>query len=63
MARVYQEAHMLDSLSTSVKALQAQTIELAKAKGLQDEKIKNLTLANTLLAENYSKLELRVKAK
>jgi len=63
MARAYQEAHILDSLSASVKTVQAQTTELTRAKGLQEEKLKNLTLANAALEKKHADLEVRVKAK
>ena len=63
MARAYQEAHLLDTLSASVKALQQQGTELTAAKNRQEEKLKNLTLANEALEKRNSALELRVKAK
>lgn len=63
MARVYQEAHILDSLNASVKELQTKTADLAKAKGYHEEKIKNLTNAKDELQKKYDALELRMKAK
>ena len=63
MARVYQEAHIIDSLTASVKELQTKTAELAKAKGYHEEKIKNLTTANAELQRRYDALEIRMRAK
>lgn len=63
MARAYQESHILDNLSESVKKLQIQTTDLTKAKNLHEEKIKNLTNANEQLAKKNADLETRVKAK
>ncbi|KAM0794947.1 hypothetical protein BDR22DRAFT_826480 [Usnea florida] len=62
MARAYQEAHILDSLTASVKDLQTKTADLAKAKGYHEERIKNLTTANAELQKKYDALELRMKA-
>ena len=63
MARAYQEAHILDSLSASVKALQTQVNELTRVKGIHEEKLKNLTAANEALTKKNGELELRIKAK
>ena len=63
MARVYQEAHILDSLTASVKDLQTKTADLARAKGYHEEKIKNLTSAKEELQKKYDALQLRMKAK
>lgn len=63
MARVYQDAHVLETLSSAVKQLQAQTNDLICAKNLQEEKIKNLTIANQALVTKNEELELRIKAK
>ena len=63
MARAYQEAHILENLSASVKTLQTQVNDLTKAKGMHEEKIKNLTAANEALSKKNGELELRVKAK
>ncbi|CAF9911662.1 hypothetical protein IMSHALPRED_010539 [Imshaugia aleurites] len=62
MARAYQEAHIMDNLTSSVKDLQTKTAELAKAKGYHEERIKNLTTANAELQKNYDALEIRMKA-
>ncbi|KAL9134636.1 MAG: hypothetical protein Q9175_004176 [Cornicularia normoerica] len=62
MARAYQEAHIMDSLTASVKDLHTKTAELAKAKGYHEERIKNLTTANAELRKEYDALELRMKA-
>ncbi|KAL9124054.1 MAG: hypothetical protein Q9217_006580 [Psora testacea] len=62
MARAYQEAHLLDNLSASVKTLRTQVNELTKAEGLHEEKIKNLTQANEALTNKNADLETRVKA-
>lgn len=63
MARAYQEAHILESLTSSVKQLQSTTNELTRIKGLHEEKLKNLTAANEALVKKNEQLELRVKAK
>lgn len=63
MARAYQEAHLLDTLSASVKALQQTATELTAAKNRQEEKIKNLTIAKEALEKKNVELDLRVKAK
>lgn len=63
MARAYQEAHILESLTSSVKQLQSTTNELTRIKGLHEEKLKNLATANEALAKRNELLELRVKAK
>ena len=63
MARAYQEAHIVDSLSSTTKTLQSQVAELAKISGLHEERIKNLTTANTELAAKNAALETRVAAK
>lgn len=63
MARAYQESHILDSLTSSVKALQTQTADLAKSKGHQEEKITNLTKQNLEQAKKIEALETRVSAK
>lgn len=63
MARAYQEAHILESLTSSVKQLQSTTNELTRIKGLHEEKLKNLTTANEALVKKNEQLELRVKAK
>lgn len=63
MARAYQEAHIMDTLTASVKDLQTKTADLAKAKGYHEEKIKNLTTANAELQKKYDALDLRMKAK
>ncbi|KAF6232501.1 hypothetical protein HO173_009167 [Letharia columbiana] len=62
MARAYQEAHIMDTLTASVKDLQTKTAELAKAKGYHEERIKNLTTANAELQKKYDALEVRMKA-
>ena len=63
MARAYQEAHIVDSLSSTTKTLQNQVAELAKISGLHEERIKNLTTANTELAAKTAALETRLAAK
>ncbi|MCJ1278303.1 hypothetical protein MMC21_006118 [Puttea exsequens] len=62
MARVYQEMHMIENLGAQVKALTTTTNELARSKGLQEERIKKLEIANVDLAKKNEALELRVKA-
>lgn len=63
MARAYQEAHMLESLSSSTKTLQTQVAELAKLSGLHEERIQKLMTANTELAAKNAALETRIAAK
>jgi len=63
MARAYQESHILDNLSSSLKTLQAQTAELVKTKGLQEEKITNLQKQNAEQAKKIGALETRISAK
>jgi len=63
MARAYQESHILDNLSSSLKTLQAQTAELVKTKGLQEEKITNLQKQNAEQAKKIGALETRIGAK
>lgn len=63
MARAYQESHMLESLSSSTKALQSQVAELAKLSGLHEERIQKLMTANTELAAKNAALETRIVAK
>jgi len=63
MARAYQEAHILDNLTSSVKTLQSQTAELSKAKGLDEEKITNLSKQNEQQAKKIDALETRISAK
>ncbi len=63
MARAYQEAHMLESLSSTTKTLQTQVAELAKLSGLHEERIQKLTTANTELAAKNAALETRIAAK
>ncbi|MCJ1451100.1 hypothetical protein MMC28_001435 [Mycoblastus sanguinarius] len=62
MSRAYQEAHVVDSLSSSVKTLQSQTAELKKTSGLHDEKLKKLTTEKTDLEKKNAELETRLKA-
>ena len=63
MARAYQDSHILDNLTSSVKSLQAQTVELSKAKGLHEERITNLLKQNTEQAKKIQALETRMSAK
>lgn len=63
MARVYQEAHILQNLTEGVKNLHNQVTELARSRGMQEEKIKNLTTANEALVKQNVVLETRIKAK
>ncbi|KAL9103046.1 MAG: hypothetical protein Q9163_001876 [Psora crenata] len=63
MARVYQESHILENLSASVKALQAQADDFTKAKSQLEEKVKKLTTANDTLTMKNAELEVRLKAK
>ena len=63
MARAYQEAHILDSLKDSVKALQNQTSALTAAKGSLEQKVTNVSNANEALKKKNEELETRVKAK
>ncbi|CAD6594094.1 MAG: hypothetical protein ASARMPRED_008519 [Alectoria sarmentosa] len=62
MARAYQEAHIMDTLTASVKDLQIKTADLGKAKGYHEEKVKNLITANAELQKKYDALDLRMKA-
>ncbi|KAG8526543.1 uncharacterized protein KY384_008744 [Bacidia gigantensis] len=62
MARAYQERHILDNLSESVKNLQAQANDLTQAKHKQAEQIKNLITSKEALEKRNTELELRVKA-
>ena len=43
--------------------MQSTTNELTRIKGLQEEKLKNITTANEALVKKTEQLELRVKAK
>jgi hypothetical protein len=63
MARVYQESHILDNLTSSIKTLQSQTADLSKAKGLHEERITNLLKQNEQQAKKIEALETRVSAK
>lgn len=63
MSRAYQESHMLEQLSSTVKTLQAATSELTRKSGLHEERIKKLEIANAELAKKNTGLETRIKAK
>ncbi|KAL6719798.1 hypothetical protein ACLMJK_001719 [Lecanora helva] len=62
MARAYQEAHIVEKLTSDLKTIQLQTAELSKAKGFHDEKITNLQKQNAEQAKRIEALEIRVKA-